>query len=73
MSKLNISESTRIAATAELTDIWHKKGDFIEVTEWSNGEGWDICVNNNHIERTISLHETEWSVLKKLIKHLESK
>ena len=26
--------------------------DFIEVTEWTNGEGWDININNKYISLT---------------------
>lgn len=32
--------------------IFAKDNDFIEVTEWSNGEGWDITINNKHIYLT---------------------
>ena len=24
----------------------HKESDFIEVTEWTNGEGWDITISD---------------------------
>ena len=29
-----------------------KKDDFIEVTEWTNGEGWDITINDRVIPLT---------------------
>ena len=29
-----------------------KDTDFIEVTEWTNGEGWDITINDNVISLT---------------------
>lgn len=29
-----------------------KDSDFIEVTEWVNGEGWDITINNRVISLT---------------------
>ena len=29
-----------------------KDSDFIEVTEWTNGEGWDISINDNIISLT---------------------
>jgi hypothetical protein len=50
-----------------LNDAWHEAHDFIEVTEWSNGEGWDIAINEKHFQ----LHFTEWDVLKKLIKKFD--
>ena len=33
-------------------DALSKKDDFIEVTEWSNGEGFDICINELHFHLT---------------------
>ncbi len=32
-----------------------KEGDYITVTEWANGEGWDIDLNG----KSIQLHDTE--------------
>lgn len=29
-----------------------KKDDFIEITEWTNGEGWDISFKDKHIVLT---------------------
>ena len=29
-----------------------KKYDFIEVTQWSNGEGWDVTINDRHFHLT---------------------
>jgi hypothetical protein len=34
-------------------DYLAKKEDFIEITEWSNEEGWDICIKDQHISLTI--------------------
>lgn len=33
-------------------DILAKKEVFIEVTEWTNGEGWDITIDNRNISLT---------------------
>ena len=68
MSKLEIYETSRRALNADLNDAWHKESDFIEVTEWSNGEGYDVTISGN---KSFSLYFTEWKVLKKLIKKLE--
>jgi len=46
---------------------WHKDHDFIEVTEWNNGEGYDISIS----EKQLSLHYTEFAVIKELIALLE--
>lgn len=39
----------RKAVSDELKKYDHlaKDSDFIEVTEWTNGEGWDICLMIN--------------------------
>lgn len=29
-----------------------KTNDFIEIVEWSNGEGWDVTINNRHFHLT---------------------
>lgn len=29
-----------------------KTNDFIEITEWSNGEGWDVTINDRHFHLT---------------------
>lgn len=44
-----------------------KKDDFIEVTEWTNGEGWDITIN----DRVISLTYGQLEAIKYLIKSLD--
>ena len=47
----------------------NKESDFIEVTEWTNGEGWDITISDN---KQFSLHFTEFDIIKQLIEHLEN-
>ena len=34
-------------------DFLSKKDDYITVTEWANGEGWDICINGTNFQLTI--------------------
>jgi hypothetical protein len=43
--------STRKTVYADLNDYCHhaKPHDVIEVTEWTNGEGWDVCVGQKII------------------------
>jgi len=65
---MKIQVSERKSEFSELDSAWHKKGDFMEVTEWANGEGWDVQINER--ER-FQLHFKEWELLKKLIKHIE--
>ena len=33
-------------------DFLAKDSDFIEVTEWANGEGWDISINDKLFQLT---------------------
>ena len=53
-----------------LIDAWHKEHDFIEVTEWKSGEGWDIEIYTDSGVRHLSLHFTEFAVIKELIELL---
>lgn len=38
---------------------WCSKDDFIEITEWANGEGIDVHFENGNSIRTISLFYEE--------------
>lgn len=69
MSKKKIEYYQRKSAFMTLEDCsWHKAHDFIEVTEWHNGEGWDIQIS----DKSFSLHFTEYEALKRIIKKLEN-
>jgi hypothetical protein len=59
----------RRSVTKKLDSGWHKEHDFMEVTEWANGEGWDIVISE---KERFSLHFTEFKALKKIIKYLEN-
>lgn len=51
-------------------DIFAKDSDFIEVTEWYNGEGFDVEISSSLPER-FQLTWGEYKALKKLVKELE--
>ena len=34
-------------------DYLAKENDFIEVSEWNNGEGWNISINDNTFQLTM--------------------
>ena len=34
-------------------DYLAKEDDFIEVSEWNNGEGWNISINDNTFQLTM--------------------
>lgn len=73
MSKENnfkIDQRKSIFSDLSPHDYLAKEHSYIEVTEWSNGEGYDVQVYN-HSERNISISYYEFKLLKKLIKELE--
>lgn len=47
MSKIERLRS--ITAKTKTFDYLAKESDYISVTEWSNGEGWDISLNDKII------------------------
>ena len=48
---MNKIESVRsITTNMKMFDLTSKESGYITVTEWSNGEGWDICINDNVIQ-----------------------
>lgn len=49
-------------------DYLAKDSDFIEVTEWHNGEGWDISINDNKL---ISLTWGQLEAISYLVKSLD--
>ena len=50
-------------------DYLAKDEEYIEVTEWTNGEGYDITIN----DKTISLTEGQLNAIDYLVKSLEYK
>jgi hypothetical protein len=45
--------------------------DFLEVTEWSNGEGYDLHISDSLGERHIELTWGQYKALKKCIKAID--
>ena len=60
------------AAFAVLNQFDHfaKPDDFIEVSLWHNGEGFDAHLST-HAEKTIKLTWGEFKAIKKLVKELD--
>jgi hypothetical protein len=46
-----------------------KEYDHMEVTDWYNGEGFDVTIND---EKRISLTHGEWECLQVLVNYKES-
>lgn len=64
---MEILERKSISDKLRKYDYLAKEDDYIEVTEWSNGEGWDITLN----EQVISLTWGQLDAIDYLIKHLQ--
>jgi hypothetical protein len=79
MKNDKIQISNRKAAFAELKDFClfsmgperKDTGDFLEVTKWTNGEGYDIHISNRDGDRMIHLTLGEYEAIKKCIKEIE--
>lgn len=67
MSSMEIYERKAVNDSLKKYDHLAKDSDFIEVTEWANGEGWDISLN----ERVISLTYGQLEAIKYLVKALD--
>jgi NADPH:quinone reductase-like Zn-dependent oxidoreductase len=63
-----IQTATRTAKTVELKNYCHlaKAHSYIEVTEWTNGEGVDVVIDSTHFQ-TISLTLGEFTALQLLM------
>jgi PP-loop superfamily ATP-utilizing enzyme len=64
----------RDAIFADLGDFCYlsTKDAYIEITEWTNGEGYDIIINS-HQSDTFSITRGELRAIKKLVKQLDKK
>ena len=45
-----------------------KPNDFVEITEWTNGEGVDINISSGMGNRTIAMTWGEFKLVKKMMK-----
>lgn len=66
---MSIEVSNRRAVFAELKSYCHlsSDNDYMEVTEWSNGEGYDICINRKSDVERFSLTYGEVELLTVLL------
>lgn len=66
--------SKRTTVFTELKDFCHlsKEHDYIEVTEWTNGEGYTINVSASSGDRTIEITRGQFKAIKKAVKHLNN-
>lgn len=73
VSKKKIVKSKLNSIHAELSQFCYfaKEHDCIEVTEWYNGEGFDLQIERNG-ERKFSFTHGEFTALKALVRALDS-
>ena len=65
--KIENNQRKSWALSVNQDDTWSKRGDFYEVTEWANGEGWDITIECKDRREQISLHFTDLEALLKVL------
>jgi hypothetical protein len=75
MSKkeIKIEVSERTSAFAELKDYCYLSGanDFMEVTEWTNLDGFDVCISDKTGCRIMPMTHGELKLLKALVKSIK--
>lgn len=56
----------------ELKEYCHfaKPSDFVEITEWTNGEGYTINISSGFDDKIINVTHGEFDAIKKCIKFL---
>jgi len=64
-----MEKTNRKSINAKLSqfDVLAKKDDFIEITEWTNGEGFDITIN----DKIFSLTDSQIKAINYLIQTLD--
>ena len=68
---MSIEVSQRRAVFAELGNYCMHSGehDYMEVTQWSNGEGFDINIDRRRGSEKFSLSYGEWELLSVLMNY----
>ncbi len=67
--KVEINNRTAITADLNGFCVYSKEHDFIEVTEWTNGDGFDILISS-HNDKSFSLTRGQFDAIKTLVKKL---
>ena len=67
-----ITVNKRTAKFTELSpyDYFAKADDFVEVTDWTNGEGFDVHISGRH-SQVFSLTWGEWDALQAVVAYKE--
>ena len=72
MSKQQFKVASRKSVFSEIDEYCYlsKEHDYIEITEWSNREGFDIDISSEG-QQKMSITWGQFKLLKKLVKQLE--
>ena len=63
MSKIEVSKRRTVFAELKNYCMHSGENDYMEVTEWSNGEGYDILIDRKRGMERFSLSYGEWELL----------
>lgn len=71
---MSIEVSKRRAVFAELKPYCTHSGkhDYMEVTEWSNGEGYDVVISHKGGVESFAITHGGWELLQVLMNYRES-
>jgi len=71
--KAKVNVNNRTALSADLNDfcLFAKENDFIELTEWTNGDGFDIVISS-HGDKSFSMSRGQFDAIKALVKQLNN-
>lgn len=70
MKELEMYTRKAVFCSLKEYDYIAKEHSYVEITEWRNGEGFEIGAYN-YTDRTISLTYGEFDLIKKLVKQLQ--
>lgn len=65
---MELNKKSSVSDTLRKYDYFAKEDDYIEITEWANGEGWDINIEN---KQPFTLTRGELEAINYLTKVLE--
>lgn len=71
MESVKVEKRNSVFEDLRKFDPSAKEHDYIEVTEWTNGEGWDISICNRGVPRHMQLHYDELDAINFLTRYLD--
>lgn len=71
MDDMEFNNRKSVNSSLKNYDYLCKDDDFIEITEWTNGEGYDISIETKSNTKFYSLTHGELEAINRLIKSLK--